>query len=83
MLDPLTTTSEGTLVITCKPRAVGGLSEALAQEKIESYAIGRVGRRSEGRGLLVSSGGSKPKPHAPEMDGYWKAYSDAVSQGLK
>jgi len=82
-LDPLTTTSEGTLVITCKPDAVGGLGAALAKEKIETYEIGRIGRRSEGRGLLVSSGGSKPKPQAPEPDGYWKAYSDAVARGLK
>jgi hydrogenase maturation factor len=82
-LDPLTTTSEGTLMITCKPRAVGELRAALAKEKIGSYEIGRIGRRSEGRGLLVSSGGSRPKPQAPEPDGYWEAYSHAVARGLQ
>ena len=82
-LDPLTTTSEGTLLITCKPRAVQAVRAALAKEKIEGCEIGRVGRRDEGRGLLVSSGGSKPRPHAPGPDGYWKVYSDAVARGLK
>jgi hydrogenase maturation factor len=82
-LDPLTTTSEGTLVITCRPGSVEELGAALAKEKIDNYEIGRVGHRSEGRGLLVSSGGSKPKPRAPGSDAYWQAYSDAVVRGLK
>jgi hydrogenase maturation factor len=82
-LDPLTTTSEGTLVITCNPDAVEELGAALAKEKIDNYEVGRIGHRSEGRGLLVSAGGSKPKAQAPERDGYWKAYSDAVARWLK
>jgi hydrogenase maturation factor len=82
-LDPLTTTSEGTLVITCNPDAVEELGAALARERVDIYEIGRIGRRSDGRGLLVSSGSSKHKLQAPQPDGYWKAYSEAVAQGLK
>jgi hydrogenase expression/formation protein HypE len=82
-LDPLTTLSEGTLVITCKPGAVQDVLAALAKERIEGGEIGRVGRRSQGRGLWVAFGGAKPKPHTPSPDGYWRAYSDAVRQGLK
>jgi hydrogenase expression/formation protein HypE len=83
LLDPLTTLSEGTLVITCRPGGVASLGEALAKARIESYEIGRVGRRSQGKGIWLSSGGSKPKWHTPEPDGYWEAYSSAIGRGLR
>lgn len=82
-LDPFTTTSEGTLLITCKPAAAVDLKAALAKEKVESYEIGRVGQGGERRGLWVSSGGSKPRQHTPGPDGYWEAYSGAMGQGLR
>ena len=82
-LDPLTTLSEGTLVITCRPGAVERVMEALEEESIKSYEIGHVGRRAQGRGLWVSSKGSKPEPHIPNPDGYWRAYSQAVRDGMK
>jgi len=82
-LDPLTTTSEGTLLITCKREGVEDVRAALAEEKVECYEVGRVGPRSLGRGLWVSSGGSKPEPQPPGSDGYWDAYAHAVERGLK
>ncbi len=82
-LDPLTTLSEGTLVITCRPGAVDVVRASLAKERVESYEIGRVGQKRQGSGLWVSSGGSKPEPHTPSPDGYWKAYSDAMGRGRK
>lgn len=81
-LDPLTTLSEGTLIVTCRPGQVEGLRAALAKARIDSYEIGRVGRRGQGRGLWVSSGGSKPRAHAPEPDRYWEAYADGVARQL-
>ena len=82
-LDPLTTLSEGTLLVTCRPGSVEDVRAALAEEMVESYEIGRIGRRSQGRGLWVSSRGSKPEPHTPNPDGYWRAYSDAAGRGLR
>jgi hydrogenase expression/formation protein HypE len=82
-LDPLTTLSEGTLVITCRPGSVEDVRAALAKEKVESYEIGSVGQRRQGTGLWVSLGGSKPEPHTPNPDGYWKAYADAMGRGPK
>jgi len=81
-LDPLTTLSEGTLIITCRPGAVEDLRAKLVEAKVKSYEIGRVGRRSQGRGLWVSSGGSKPQPQTPSPDGYWRAYSEAMGRRL-
>lgn len=82
-LDPLTTTSEGTLIITCSPEAVSRLKAALEKKEVESYEIGRVGGRGKGTGLWLSTDGSKPELHAPGQDGYWKAYSVAVARGLR
>jgi hydrogenase expression/formation protein HypE len=82
-LDPLTTLSEGTLIVTCRPEGVKELRTALSKAKIDGYEIGRVGRRSQGRGLWVSSGESKPEARVPEPDGYWEAYSSAAGRGLK
>ncbi|MGH9919077.1 MAG: AIR synthase family protein [Nitrososphaerales archaeon] len=81
-LDPLTTLSEGTLIVTCRPGGVEGLRAALAKARIDSYEIGRVGQRGQGRGLWVSSRGSKPRAHAPEPDRYWEAYADGVARQL-
>jgi len=82
-LYPLTTLSEGTLIITCRPSTVGDLKAALANKKIGSYEIGNIGQRSQTRGLWVSSRGSKPERLVPSTDAYWAAYSDAVRRGLK
>lgn len=82
-LDPLITLSEGTLIITCRPAAVGDLKAALAKKKVESYEVGNIGRRSQTRGLWVSARGSKPERLVPSADAYWAAYSDAVRRGLR
>jgi len=82
-LDPLTTLSEGTLIITCRPWAVEDLLAALGAKKVPSYEVGRIGRRGQKSGLWVSSGGSKAGPVSPSPDGYWRAYSDAIAQGLR
>ncbi len=82
-IDPLTSTSEGTLIITCRPGAAPGLKAALEKRRIGSYEIGRVGRRGKGTGLWLSVDGSEPEPHVPGQDGYWKAYSVAVARGLR
>jgi len=42
-----------------------GTRRRAREGKIDNYEVGRIGLRSEGRGLLVSAGGSKPKAQAP------------------
>jgi len=82
-LDPLTTLSEGTLVITCKPWAVEDLMAILEKEETAIHEIGRIGSRGQRKGLWVASGESKAEPHVPRPDGYWKAYTDAIGRGLR
>ena len=82
-LDPLTTLSEGTLIVTCRPGGVEDLRAALSKAKVDNYEIGRIGPRGQVRGLWLSSGGSKPQPHTPAPDRYWDAYAGAMGRGLK
>jgi hydrogenase maturation factor len=82
-LDPLTSLSEGTLIITCRPNAVEGLQEALARKSIPSFEIGKACMKSKTPRLWVSKGNSKPWGfEPPSSDPYWKAYSDAVAKGF-
>ncbi|MDA4115500.1 MAG: AIR synthase family protein [Thaumarchaeota archaeon] len=81
-LDPLTTLSEGTLIVTCRPGGVEGLRASLAKARVDVYEIGRIGRRGQGRGLWMSSGGSKPRAYVPEPDRYWETYADGVARQL-
>jgi len=83
-LDPLTSLSEGTLIVTCKPEAVGDLQSAFSKQGIPSFHVGKIGEDRQDTGLWVSSGGSKPvQVEPPASDEYWNAYSEAVRKGLK
>ena len=83
-LDPLTTESEGTLIISCRRDAVDDVDAALAKERVEVFEVGRVGSSAEGKGLLASSPNSSGLTRlVPSPDGYWKAYADALGRGTK
>jgi len=78
-LDPLTSLSEGTLIITCKPSKVGGLVDTLREKGIESHEIGEVrkGRPS----LLVRKKGGVEEYVPPDRDPYWEAYFSSRRKG--
>ena len=81
-LDPLTTLSEGTLIITCEKDAIANLRGALSREGIDSSHVGQV---VEGRGpALRVLGGRGPAQEytPPDSDPYWAAYMDANNRGL-
>lgn len=83
-LDPLTSTSEGTLLITCRPQTVGELQNVLRAKEIASWQIGRVQPRGGESGLFLTEGGAKkPRRYLPSPDRYWVTYSRAVAQGLR
>lgn len=76
-LDPLTTLSEGTLIITCRPDALEEVRRALSKKKIGSFHVGRVGSRRQGEGLYMVEG-ARLKRHRPARDRYWEAYASAL-----
>ncbi|MDA4125178.1 MAG: AIR synthase-related protein [Thaumarchaeota archaeon] len=78
-INPLTSLSEGTLLITCASQRVDELSRRLRRHEIPTQEIGKV---REGTGLWVSRMGKKAQLARPPKDGYWRAYDRAVSKGL-
>ncbi len=81
-LDPLTTLSEGTLVITCRPHKTDEILGALSRRGISAFSIGRAGPK---RGsLLLTTKGRGPKRYLPpKFDPYWKVYQKGVENGWK
>jgi len=78
-LDPATTLSEGTLLLTCNPRIVSDLVGELEKKGIAACEIGRVGR---GEGLWIREG-SRNRRARLANDGYWRAYEAGVKSRLK
>lgn len=78
-IEPLSSSSEGTLLITCAPSRADDLVKKMRREGIATYAIGHV---TDGRGLWVSERGAAAKRTRPRADGYWKAYRKSVESGL-
>ncbi len=81
-LDPLTTLSGGTLIITCEPERTGELTSRLARHGIENHLVGSVGVAGK-RGVWEAVGKSKPRALGPpSKDRYWTTYDRAVSAGM-
>jgi hydrogenase maturation factor len=79
-IDPLTSLSEGTLLITCNPSVVDELQRTLKRGGIEASLIGEVTR---GRGLCGRKEGSSPRRMRAPNDGYWRAYARGTAEGLR
>jgi hydrogenase maturation factor len=78
-IDPMSASSEGTLLITCNPTKSDDLVKKMRREGIATFAIGRV---TDGKGLWVSERGATAKRTKPRADGYWKAYRESLRSGL-
>jgi len=74
-IDPLTTLSEGALLLTVSEEAKKAVAAALARR---GSAVTEVGRVEEGDGLWSSDGGRARRRERVGDDGYWRAYSDLV-----
>jgi hydrogenase maturation factor len=79
-IDPLTSLSEGVLLITCNPRSSEELKRRMSKNEIQATEIGSVRR---GSGLWTSRGRGPPSPEKPAHDRYFEAYGRAVAHRLK
>jgi hydrogenase maturation factor len=79
-IDPLTSLSEGVLLITCNPRSSEDLKRQMSKAKIETTSIGSV---RPGSGLWISGSRGPPSPEKPSPDRYFEAYGEAVAHRLK
>jgi hydrogenase expression/formation protein HypE len=80
-IDPYSTLSEGTLIISVKPEKAQKVLQALKLKKIKSKVIGKVTDLRDGR--LVKRNGVREALKKPSVDPYWEAYWKAYQKGLK
>lgn len=80
-LSPYSTLSEGTLLISVKPKKAEEVSHALQLKRIENRVIGEVKRFQDGR--WVGKDGIKHPLKKPATDPYWEAYWKATRKGWK
>ncbi|HEY6283851.1 MAG TPA: AIR synthase-related protein [Nitrososphaerales archaeon] len=79
-LDPLTSLSEGTLLLTCGPGRVNEVKERMSDSGL---SVAEVGVVKNGNGLWLGSEGGRQRRFRPKPDGYWAAYNSAVKAGTK
>jgi hydrogenase expression/formation protein HypE len=78
-MDPYSSISEGTLIITCKEKKVDLLLSKLSQKKIPVSVVGEVIPESKGI-ILVEKGKEKHLEH-PRVDPFWPAFAKALEEG--
>ncbi len=78
-LDPYSSISEGTLVITCRPHKAQEVVRRLGDKGIPAAAIGEVTDPREG--LRIFEGGTSRELTHPRVDPFWAAFGKAASQG--
>ncbi len=80
-LDPYTTLSEGTLIITVKPEKAQEVLRALESKEIRAKVVGKVMDLQHGRWVKRIEG--RQPLGKPPIDPYWKAYWKAHREGWK
>ena len=80
-INPLTSLSEGSLIVTCRPERTGILLTKLRSARIAAKVVGQLTRAKALRG--VDSRGRSTKLRYPKFDPYWKAYWRAIERGLR
>jgi hydrogenase maturation factor len=77
-IDPYSSISEGTLIISCREQKAKQVVDALASKGIKSSIVGELTEPEEGM-VLVEGGKEKELEH-PIVDPFWKAFYDALAQ---
>ncbi len=80
-IDPLTSLSEGTLIIASRPHRTAKVLSALKSEGISSQVIGRLTSKSHTVYAKTKRGRIRVK--YPKHDPYWRAYSEGISKRWK
>jgi hydrogenase maturation factor len=80
-MDPYSSISEGTLIITCKEKKVNLLLKKLAAKKIPASVVGEV--IPESRGIILVEGGRERRLDHPRVDPFWPAFACAIEAGKR
>jgi hydrogenase expression/formation protein HypE len=80
-MDPYSSISEGTLIITCKEKKVELLLKKLAQKNIPASVVGEV--TAERQGIVLVDRGKQRSLEHPRVDPFWPAFARAIEEGKK
>jgi len=80
-IDPLTSLSEGSLLLTTNPSKTSKVLSRLHEAGIPSRVIGHITPHSSG--VYATSKNSRIKLRYPKFDPYWRAYATAKRKGWK
>jgi hydrogenase maturation factor len=78
-IDPFTSISEGTLVLTCKKHRTAEILARITAKGIAAAVIGETLPEAEGI-TLVEGGRSRALEH-PRVDPFWAAFGTAMAEG--
>jgi len=78
-MEPYSSISEGTLIITCKEKKVDLLLRKLSQKKIPVSIVGEV--ISESKGIILVEQGKEKHLEHPRVDPFWQAFAKALEEG--
>ena len=77
-MEPYSSISEGTLLLTCRPHKADAVVKVLAGRGIRSSVVGELLPKEKGM-VLVEDGKERPLEH-PRVDPFWKAFYEALGR---
>ncbi len=80
-IDPYSSISEGTLIITSRPHRAGEILSRLSDKGIPATTVGEI--VDSGKEMNYYEGGKIKKLVHPKVDPFWTAFGKTASQGKK
>ncbi len=77
-MDPYSSISEGTLIITCRESKVDTLLRRLGKKQIPASVVGEV--IPESKGIILAEGGKERSLEHPRVDPFWPAFARALAE---
>ena len=78
-IDPYSSISEGTLIITCRPHKASEVIQRLNDKKILASVVGEIVPKE--RGMYYFENSKERKLVHPKVDPFWVAFGKAASEG--
>jgi hydrogenase expression/formation protein HypE len=78
-IDPYSSISEGTLIITCRPNKANPVIRRLGDKGIPASIVGEVVEQE--KGMQYFENGKSQKLEHPRVDPFWNAFGKAASEG--
>jgi hydrogenase expression/formation protein HypE len=80
-IDPYSSISEGTLILTCRAHAADSIVNALHKDNIKASVVGEL--TPPEKGMVLIRNGKEGKLEHPIVDPFWNAFYGALERGQK